>query len=472
MTELVSNASSAPAASAALGRFERMSRADLEALQLAKIQRLVNRAWNTNAFYRRKWEAAGVRPEQIRTLADFRERIPVCTKDDFLVDQREHPPFGERLGIAREQVALVSMTGGTSGQGQEIYGRSQHDIAMQGFLHYLPWYLSGLRPGDLALNCVPQGGLTTGGWGPGEGLRMAGATAFHAGGVMSTDAKIDLLARIGALHFIYASTNYLHTLTEAFRRRGIVPREMLPMMRSLYIAAEGYPLEWGRRIEEEWGCRLHEGYGSTQGAGFVCGTCERGVVRPDRERGLMHIFEWLNHAEIISPDSGQPVAEGEEGEIILTNLDIEGSPVIRFSTRDRARWFPASACGCGRPWHCIEAGSIGRYDDMMKVRGNNIWPLTIDTIVFAEASVAEYVGRVFVDVEGRTEVEIRLALRDAGSISDPDRAALLSRLRETIKTRTNVQMRLVEVPLSELPVFTYKARRWTDERRAGYAGQR
>ena len=109
---------------------------------------------------------------------------------------------------------------------------------------------------------------------------------------------------------------------------------------------------------------------------------------------------------------------------------------------------------------------------MMKVRGNNIWPLTIDTIVFAEASVAEYVGRVFVDDEGRTEVEIRLALRDAGSISDPDRAALLSRLRETIKTRTNVQMRLVEVPLSELPVFTYKARRWTDERRAGYAGQR
>lgn len=459
----------ASASSAALSRFERMSRDELEALQLSKVKRLVERAWHTNAFYRRHWQAAGFKPEQIRSLADFRQRVPVCTKDDFLRDQQTHPPFGERLGIAREDVALVSMTGGTSGQGQEIYGRSQHDIALQGFLHYLPWFMAGLRPGQIALNCVPQGGLTTGGWGPGEGLRMAGATAFHAGGVMSTDAKIDLLKRVGELHFIYASTNYLHTLTEAFRRRGILPREQLPMMRALYIAAEGYPPEWARRIESEWGCRLHEGYGSTQGSGFVCGTCARGVVRPDRDRGLMHIFEWINYSEVINPDTDRPVAEGEEGEIILTNLDIEGSPVIRFATRDRARWFSAASCGCGRPWHCIESGTIGRYDDMMKVRGNNLWPLTIDTIVFAEPAVAEYVGRVYVDEAGRTEVEIRFALRDPATLHSSAKHAIAERLRETIKARTNVQMNLVEVPIAELPVFTYKARRWTDERRQGYA---
>ena len=459
-----------PVTSPALARFESMHRGELEALQLAKIQRLVARAWQSNGFYRRHWQAAGFKPGPIRSLTEFRERIPVCTKDDFLQDQQAHPPFGERLGIARESVALVSMTGGTSGQGQELYGRSQHDIALQGYLHYLPWFLAGLRPGDVALNCVPQGGLTTGGWGPGEGFRMAGATAFHAGGVMSTDAKIDLLERVGELHFIYASTNYLHTLTEAFRRRGYEPRQMLPMMQGIYIAAEGYPPEWARRIEAEWGCSLHEGYGSTQGSGFVCGTCERGAVRADRERGLMHIFEWINYAEVVSPDTGSPVSEGEEGEIILTNLDIEGSPVIRFATRDRARWFPASACGCGRPWQCIETGTIGRYDDMMKVRGNNVWPLTIDTIVFAEPAVAEYVGRVFVDEAGRTEVEIRFALRDPGVVTKEERAALASRLRDRIKARTNVQMRLIEVPASELPVFTYKARRWTDERRHGYAG--
>jgi phenylacetate-CoA ligase len=458
--------------SATLSRLERMTRAELEALQLRKIRRTVERAWHRNPFYRRKWEAAGVRPEQIRTLDDFRKRIPVCTKQDFLEDQQEHKPFGSRLGIPREDVVLINLTGGTSGQGQEIYGRSNHDVAMQGFLHYLPWFIAGLRPGDVALNCVPQGGMTTGGWGPGEGFRLAGATTFHGGGAMSTDAKVDLLQRFGELHFIYASTNYLHTLTEAFRRRGIRPGDLLPMMKTLFIAAEGYPMEWARATEAQWGCRLHEGYGSTQGAGFVCMTCERGVVRGDRERGLMHLLEWINHAEVIDPDTGSPVGEGEEGEIILTNLDIEGSPVIRFSTRDKARWFPASACGCGRPWHTLEAGSIGRYDDMMKIRGNNVWPLAVDTCVFAHPEIAEYVGRVFVDDAGRTEVELRIALKaDAAALGEDGCARLLARLQGEIKTRTNVLMRLVAVPLDTLPVFTYKARRWTDERGAGYAAR-
>lgn len=456
--------------SATLQRYERMTRAELEALQLAKIRRQLERAWARNPFYRRKWEAAGVRPDQIRSLDDFRERIPVCTKQDFLEDQQAAPPFGTRLGIAREDVVLVNLTGGTSGQGQEVYGRSNHDVAMQGYLHYLPWFMAGLRPGDMALNCVPAGGFTTGGWGPGEGLRLAGATAFHCGGVMNTDAKVDLLQRLGALHFIYASTNYLHTLTQAFNRRGLRPADALPMMRTLYIAAEGYPMEWARDIEAQWDCRLHEGYGSTQGTGFVCSTCEQGVVRPDRERGLMHLLEWLNYAEIIDPDTGKPVGPGEEGEIVLTNLDIEGSAVIRFATRDKARWFPAEACGCGRPWHCLEAGSIGRYDDMLKIRGNNVWPLTVDTVVFAHAEVAEYVGRVFVDAAGRTEAELRIALKpEAYALPAGRRGELLELIRAQIKQKTNVSMQVREAALADLPRFTYKARRWTDERKSGYS---
>ena len=168
-------------------------------------------------------DAAGIAPDALASLDGFRARFPLSNKADFLADQTEHPPFGERLGIPREEVALVNMTGGTSGQGQEIYGRSQRDIHMQGYLHALPWFLAGLRPGDIAINCVPAGGLTTGGWGPGEGLRIAGATAFHVGGTLSTDAKIDLMLRVGEVNFIYASTNYLHTLTEAICRRGLEP---------------------------------------------------------------------------------------------------------------------------------------------------------------------------------------------------------------------------------------------------------
>jgi phenylacetate-CoA ligase len=186
----------------------------------------------------------------------------------------------------------------------------------------------------------------------------------------------------------------------------------------------------------------------------------------------MHVFEWLNYTEVVDPDTGAPVAPGEEGEIVLTNLDIQGSPVLRFSTRDRGRWFPHDACDCGRPWHCIEAGGVGRYDDMLKIRGNNVWPLTVDQVVFAHPEVAEYAGRVFVDGAGRTEVEIRLALKAAAlGLAPAAQERLLAALRDGIKERTNVQMQLRVVPAAELPQYLYKARRWTDERKSGYAAK-
>jgi phenylacetate-CoA ligase len=264
----------------------------------------------------------------------------------------------------------------------------------------------------------------------------------------------------------------MHTLTEAFRRRGIRPAELLPMMRGIFIVAEGYPAEWVRGIEDAWQCRVHEGYGSTQGAGFVCSTCEHGAVRGDGRRGLMHVFEWLNYAEVIDPETGVPVGPGEEGEIVLTNLDIQGSPVIRFATRDKGRWFPHDACDCGRPWHCIEAGGVGRYDDMLKIRGNNVWPLTVDQVIFAHPEIAEYTGRVYVDDAGRTEVELRLALKsEAPGIEAPQRERLLAAIRDEIKERTNVLMQLRMVALTDLPQFLYKARRWTDERKSGYAAK-
>ena len=157
-----------------LARYDKMSRAELESLKLAKVRRLMRMAAERNPFYRDRFAAAGVDVDKIDSLEAFSAAVPTCTKADFLRDQQESPPFGRRLGVPRESVVLLNMTGGTSGQGQELYGRTNHDVAMQGFLHYLPWFLAGLRPGDLALNCVPTGGFTTGGWGPPEGFRVAG----------------------------------------------------------------------------------------------------------------------------------------------------------------------------------------------------------------------------------------------------------------------------------------------------------
>ena len=456
------------AVSPILHRLETLRREDLLAFQFAILKHQIERCWSTNSFYRTRWQRVGAAPEKIKSFDDFRKRIPTVTKQDFLDDQLTNPPFGERLGIPREDVRLVVLTGGTTGQGQEIYGRNAADVAVLTHMHYLPYHLAGLRKGDIAFNCAPAGGMTSGGWGPPEGMRQGGAIVFNVGGVLSTEAKIDLMLRFGVMHFIYASTNYLHTLTEALRRRGLDPRQAFPMMKALYIAAEGYSPKWAQTTENIWGCPLHEGYGSTQATGFAYTSCPS-VRRSPEHVNLLHALEWWNLMEVIVPETGESVGPGEEGEIILTNLTMAGSPCIRFSTRDKARWFPHDACSCGRPWHCIEAGSVGRYDDMMKIRGNNVWPISVDAVVFAHAEVGEYAGRVFVDDFGRTEVEVRVAFKPEFAAAPCDaRTTMLQQIANTIKAKTNVTMTVMEVPRAELPTFEYKARRWKDERQAGY----
>ncbi len=458
------------AASPLLAQVAGLTRGELERLQLVKLRRQLDRLYAQSPYYRGRMDFGGFKPEDVTSLAMFRERFPTSNKSDFLADQLEHPPFGHRLGIPREHVALVNMTGGTSGQGQEIYGRSQRDIHMQGYLHALPWFLAGLRPGHMAINCVPAGGVTTGGWGPGEGLRIIGATGFHVGGTLSTDAKIDLMLKLGDVNFIYASTNYLHTLTEALMRRELNPRKVFPGMQALFIAAEGYPVEWAEKIVDFWGCGLQEGYGSTQCAGFGGSTCDKGVVTKDGKRGLIHLFEWETLFEIVDPETGAPTPSGEVGEMVVTNLSVEGSPVIRFRTGDAARYVSHTDSGTGWSWNAIECGTIGRFDDMMKIRGNNVWPSAIDAAVFAHGDVAEYAGRVFTTDDGKTEIEVRIALSDnaAMTFSPEQRHRLFESVRGAIKERNNIWVKLIEVERSELPEFAYKARRWKDERQSGY----
>ncbi len=455
------------AASPLLRRFSEATRPELEAHQLRKVQALCRRLYANSAYYRAKMDEGGLAGGEVDSLDRFTKAFGTSAKADFLTDQQAAPPFGTRLGVDRGDVVHISMTSGTSGQGQEIYGRTQRDVHMLGYLHALPWYMAGLRNGDTAINCVPAGGMTTGGWGPGEAIRILGATGFHVGGATSTESKIDLMLKLGGIHFIYASTNYLHTLTEALLARGIAPREAFPGMHGLFIAAEGYPLEWAAKIEEHWGCRLQEGYGSTQLNGFGASTGSAGVFGENGKRGLLRLFEWEHLVEIVDPATGAPVLPGELGEMVVTNLSVEGSPAVRFSTGDAARFVPWQECG-GGAWNAIECGTIGRFDDMMKIRGNNIWPSMFDAAVFAHPEIGEYKGRVYTR-DGKTEVEVKIAVAEHQTgLSGEERARLCTSVRAAIKERSNMWVDVCEVPRAEFQGFAYKARRWSDERQDGY----
>ncbi len=450
-------------------RLSKASREEIIQLQFKKLMHQINYVYNRNDFYREKMKKANLSPDKIRSISDFTKKMPLTTKQELLKDQEESPPFGKRLGVNREKVVSIHLTSGTSGIGQEVYGRTYADVNHTGTSHYLVWYLAGLRKGHVGVNCVPSGGLTTGGWGPPEGLRMIGATPIHLSGVTGTEARIKLLLRFRPIHFIYASVAYQHRLTQVCKQMGLDAAKEFPTLKTLYLSAEAYPMKWAEMIEIFWGAKIYEGYGSTQALGWCATTCEKGAI-PDGKRGAMHCLEWRNLVEIINPNTGEHVKEGEEGEIIITNLDVEASPLLRFSTRDKARYIPFNYCHCGREWKAMEAGTISRYDDMLKIKGNNVWPSAVDEVILSYDEVSEYRGKVYIDQKGREEALIEFAFKqEYKDMPQKSKEILISTIENKIKEKTNVLMRIVEVEKDKLPDFEYKARRWKDDRQGSFS---
>lgn len=440
---------------------EHLDRSGQQTLQWALLQRQLERLWHTNPFYRRRLESAGAPPERITSPEAFRELVPMCTKRDLLADQAEHPPFGRRLGVPEAEVVQVWLTSGTSGVGQEVYGHTWRDAIAGGTaLVEGAFFPAGWRPGDRIFSMTPISTLAFGLCAQ-EAFRVAGYQPFQVFNYDSA-AKLRLMERFG-VHGIVITPAHLARLTTICQEEGIDPRRAYPELKSIVIAGQSYPVEVIEGAQEIWGVRIHDLYGSTQGNGAIAGNCELGALHDGRRTG-MHFLEHRNLLEVIDPDSGEPVAPGEEGMGVITNLSIEGSPLLRFRTDDKMRYLGEAECSCGRTTRMIEAGTLSRYDDMMKVRGMNVWPQAIDDVMFAEGAVDEYVGRVYCDEGDLEQIEIRYATKPALPLSVEERVALRQRLVHTLKARINVTCQVIDVPRPELPVFEFKAVRWTDTR--------
>ena len=372
-------------------------------------------------------------------------------KAELVADQAEEPPFGTRLAVDRSQVAQVTTTGGTSGGGQEIQALTVADMASTAAL--LAWGLhwGGLGPGDAVLNTLPISLGAAGQW-------MARAIAQLRwlelqAGVYTTEQKLNLAVRFGAKAVI-ATPSYLMTLTHAARERGL-NLAAGPVTR-LFTATEAFSVDWAHNLERAWGATLSEWYGSSQRA--IAWSCELGAAPGDRH-GVLHPFPHMSLIEVVAPETGEHVEPGEDGEVVVTFLESEASPLLRFGSGDKARWLGWSCCECGRAFLGLESGTISRYDDMLKVKGVSLWPATVDAIVFAEA-VRDYRGRVYADERGRERVELTVTLEEG---VDGD---VLARLANRIRAETGLSMKLVsgEVAAEAFRDERTKARRWRDER--------
>jgi phenylacetate-CoA ligase len=432
------------------------SRASLLALQERRLLAQVRRCAARIPFYRNRWPKA----DAVTSLAAFKDLIPFTAKPDFLGS--DDTVMTDRLARPGSRPYALHLTSGTTGLGQEVHTLTRYDqeASASTWVYQARW--AGIEPGDAIFYTFPVGLQTGGLWSSHASDRMA-SLGFHMG-PYATDKKVDYLLRFRP-HGLIASPAYLTQLQANLQNRGLHPQDVLPNLKALFIAGESYTIDWATRATEYWGATLSEWYGSMQGGLNQCFSCERGVV-PGGARGALHCMEHRILCEVLDPDTGEQVAPGGEGEMVITSLYKEGFPVIRFRTGDRVRYLGMS-CPCGRPFASIEAGTIARYDDMMKIRGQNLWPEAVDRIVFAAGDVEEYAGTVSIDDRGRETVALAIEFSPAAALTADAQTSRASALSEAIRQQLNVRMAVRVAPYRSLPRFEFKVRRWTDTRRQG-----
>jgi phenylacetate-CoA ligase len=444
-------------------RLEYLPAPRLRELQNQKLRALIRRAGAFDGYYKRLLRGAGIDTDVFGGLDEL-ERVPYSTKESLIRDQQEHPPLGSRLLVEEAELARLSMSGGSSGRGREYVAHTRQDLLVLGGLEGTAFRWGGVEEGDVFVFHAPLVNATASLAFP-YGVEAVARIKYLVGYAGFAE-RLELMATHGVAG-MWGTPSTINGLGAECVARGIDPRTAFPTMKAIVVAGENYPLAWVSRIEDLWGARLIEGYGSTQTHGGLCmSTCEAGAARGD-ERGVLHTYDWSFVMEVRDPDTDEPVAPGESGELVVTTLDKRAAPAIRYRTGDRVRLLD-EVCPCGRETMLLEAGTIGRYDDMVKVKGCNIWPDQVDDLLLRLESVVEYQANIVISDRGRDEIELRFAT------SAPESADALGRaIASSFKRAFGVTPRVVHVERDTLDIRYAdggKARRWNDLRQEALGG--
>lgn len=366
---------------------------DLAGWQLERAWTLAENLGRDNPFYRDRLHL----PEHRE--ADVYRALGVTTKQQVVEDCIAHSPYGSRTVAEPADIRMVVHTSGTSGQGMAVYALDTADLDAIIRTEAVGFLWAGMREGTRVLLTLPIGMTAAGLW-YSAALRAIGSNVFSVG-PYPTERKVELLRQFEP-EVVVGTPSYVQRLAVACEDAGLSPEAT--SVETLIVAGQPFSRPWARAIETRWGATLYEQYGCTERA--IAWTCPGGVIKGD-SLGVLHFPPESGYYEVIDPESGEPVGHGETGELVITPFGADASPLIRYATGDRVRWMAPRACPCGRPLAGIAAGEVERYDDMMKIRGVNVWPASFDEAVFAVEAVSDYRGRVWLDDDGSERVEIR-----------------------------------------------------------------
>ncbi len=424
---------------------EKWSREEIEKAQIERLRRSLGRA-AASRFYGALFREHGVDPDAVRSLDDVR-RLPFTTKKDL----RQAYPDG-LLAMPHKDMVRMHVSSGTTGTPTVIY-HTKNDLDWWASLMARCMHMVGIRPTDVFQNMSGYG-LFTGGLGIHYGAERLGCLTIPAGaGNSKRQLKLITDFKVTAVHII---PSYALHLANVIRDMGMDPKD-LPIRFAL-VGAEPYTEEARRRLEELYDMKVYNSYGLSEMNG-------PGVAFECTEQHGMHLWEDAYIAEIVDPETGEPVPEGEIGELVMTTLGREGMPVVRYRTRDLTRFLPGT-CPCGRAHRRIDR-IAGRCDDMIIIKGVNIYPMQVEAILMAMPEVGQNylieLDRVGVmdQITIKVEVKEEFFVEDMRALTGLQKR-ITSRLRDEILVTPRVEL----VEAKSLPQGEGKAKRVIDKRGA------
>lgn len=424
-------------------RIEHASRDEIEALQLERLTWTLQHAYDNVPHYRKKFDAAGVHPSDLKQLSDL-AKFPFTTKQDL----RENYPFG-MFAVPREHVSRIHASSGTTGQ-PTVVGYTANDISNWADLVARSLWAAGTRPGDI-VHVAYGYGLFTGGLGAHYGAERLGCSVVPMSGGQ-TEKQVQLI-RDFQPSTIMVTPSYFCNVLEEMERQGMDPHDS--SLRIGVFGAEPWTGQMRADIEARAGLDAVDIYGLSEvmgpGVAMECAETKDGPV----------IWEDHFYPEIINPETGEPVADGEEGELVFTSLTKEAMPIIRYRTRDLSRLLPPTARNMRR------MGKItGRSDDMLIIRGVNLFPTQVEELILDIPELAAQYQLVVSRNGNMDELEVLAEIRSDYEHFDQDRRdALTARLRQSIKNRIGVSARVqLREPGQVERTVTGKARRVVDLR--------
>jgi phenylacetate-CoA ligase len=427
---------------------ETLTRERLDELHLHRIQTLVHYAYERTAFYRRKFDAIGLKPSDIRTLDDFKRKVPLTDKSEFIDLQQERPPYGDTQALPMDFVAHHCETSGTTGVPLAI-PYSALDTVRYGESWCYGYWALGIRPADSMYFAFGWGNFA-GFWSAYWGARRLGCRVISGGG-LDTRGHIQAIQRL-------KPTVLLCTPTFALRMAAVAQEMGVDLanssIRFTYHAGEPGPTAlpgMRERLERAWGAK----------AGELLGIAEIDALAPGCPLGdglhvnEMNVFTWS-----VDPVSGAEVADGELGENIVTGYANTAQPLLNYRTHDIVR--RRHDCACGRTWTKFEGAVLGRTDFMVTVRGTNVYQTAVEHVLCRVPGVSMHYELVLTHEDGNDQMTVRFEPELA--VPESDREHLAREAAERIHEALHVRLKVVPVLPGTLPRFDLKTKRIVDQR--------